>query len=65
MMGRLRVYGGGATSLQRQMDVWWESPQPPEARESKRGTPSAQKFCCCFFGKNDLISSAYFTSGII
>ena len=27
------------------LGVWWQSPQPPEARGPGGGAPSAQKFC--------------------
>ena len=34
----------------RRLGVWRQSPQPPEARGSGGGAPSAQKFCI-FFAK--------------
>ena len=37
--------GGGASSRLRPMGVLGQSPQPPEARGSGSGAPSARKFC--------------------
>ena len=36
---------GGEAPSRRRQGVWGQSPQPPEARGSGGGAPSARKFC--------------------